>query len=594
MTQTMDRPSIASNPRPPNSRARNRTSTTATVLLAFALYFALRLPHLRDLPVFCDEATYLDWAQIIQHHPLTDAFVSMQDAKLPLHYWLLAPLLSLHQDPVYLGRLLSVLFGAVTLFPLLMLCREFAKLTTAPRLLPTLALLFLITSPLLAFNQRLALAESLLVLQSITIAWLALRLARRAAEAVPLRRLLLDGCLLGIVWASTLLTKQNFSYALWILPPAAFLANARRGHLTQLLKKSLPPFSLASIIGIACFIPILLVPSLYSITSRLLYKSHFLRDVDHRGRFSILADNLLTLFVPSSHGHLQWWPYDPHAPLDQGWLYLYLTPPILLLALGAFAWFLFRSQWRPLVFLAAWAFALIAPLLLANISYSRYILLGFIPLLISAAWLLADLIERASIPLRKAATPAAILAVLAAIAWPLSATVASVANAHAPTLARADCFQHFSGYPCGDAGEKVVARLQQLAAEHPITVVTARELGIANEYIWVMLRNNPNVQLLREDNLLPLRSDRDSYLAMTRQWAPRPFVHVQIPPDRPIYVVSSGDRSPSGVLDVFPNASQLGSDARTVATCTNPPEIPGEAPTHMLAIIEIYSSRAKR
>src|SRR3954469_12423456 len=81
-------------------------------VLMVGLYFVVRSPHLREFPVFCDEATYLRWAQLIGQDPGHNLFVSMQDAKLPLHYWLLALTRWLAADPVTAGRLLSVLFGA--------------------------------------------------------------------------------------------------------------------------------------------------------------------------------------------------------------------------------------------------------------------------------------------------------------------------------------------------------------------------------------------------------------------------------------------------------------------------------------------------
>src|SRR4051794_25526117 len=163
------------------------------------LYFVVRLPRLRAFPVFSDEATYLRWAQLVRQDPRHNLFVSMQDAKLPLHYWLLALTRWLAADPVTAGRLLSVLFGALTVVIVFSFSSELVALSgrgvNSPgdlggdsgggrrdalfgRFLAPVTAAFLIFSPLIAFLQRMVLAESLLLLETFLVAWLSLRLAR--------------------------------------------------------------------------------------------------------------------------------------------------------------------------------------------------------------------------------------------------------------------------------------------------------------------------------------------------------------------------------------------------------------------------------
>jgi len=150
--------------------------------LLLALYALMRLPHLRDMPVFCDEATYLRWAQLIRTDPLHNLWVSMEDAQLPVHYWLLAIVYPFNADPIYAGRLLSVLCGAATIPLLFVLSAELCRLqvrwsqgispnsSANPLIFGAILALFMITSPLVATYQRLALAESLLLMESIALA----------------------------------------------------------------------------------------------------------------------------------------------------------------------------------------------------------------------------------------------------------------------------------------------------------------------------------------------------------------------------------------------------------------------------------------
>src|SRR6185369_14283415 len=134
--------------------------------LLLAAYFALRLPNLRGMPAFVDETTYARWTQVILKSHWANPFVSMSDAKLPLHYWLLAATRSLAQDPILAGRLLSVLIGALALPPISPLCRELLRLSNNNnplhnRLFPLLSAALLITCPYVALQQRMILAEAL-------------------------------------------------------------------------------------------------------------------------------------------------------------------------------------------------------------------------------------------------------------------------------------------------------------------------------------------------------------------------------------------------------------------------------------------------
>ncbi|HSS44767.1 MAG TPA: hypothetical protein VLO07_05430, partial [Thermoanaerobaculia bacterium] len=109
----------------PDDAARPPRRNRAFVLYGLlALFFCLRLPGLRDLPIFCDEAIYLRYAQLVLQDPVRNAFVSLVDPKPPLHYWLLASVFRLTRDPLLAGRLLSVLAGAAALPVLLLLSLE--------------------------------------------------------------------------------------------------------------------------------------------------------------------------------------------------------------------------------------------------------------------------------------------------------------------------------------------------------------------------------------------------------------------------------------------------------------------------------------
>ncbi|HUO07586.1 MAG TPA: hypothetical protein VM008_04750, partial [Phycisphaerae bacterium] len=334
-----------------------RSHLLPLTLLLLACYFILRLPNLRDMPPFTDETTYTRWAQIILEDPLHHLFVSMEDAKLPLHYWLLALTRPLAADPILAGRLLSVLLGALTIPATLLFARELWQLNpnakSNPNLFPALLGALLITNPLVALNQRLALAEPLLLFEAVTVAWLSLRLARLITHDAPRPILLRATLLLSGAWTLLLITKQNSSYALWILPPTALLIHSSKSQFTTHLRRFLPLYTLATLLALALFIPVLFSDYTQDLHTRIFYKPIF-QNHTTISNWIIAKENLITLVSPRSDLHAQWWPHDPTHPLEEGWFYLYLTPPLFFLAPIGLLWMAHRRQWQPLLFVSIW------------------------------------------------------------------------------------------------------------------------------------------------------------------------------------------------------------------------------------------------
>lgn len=87
------------------------------LFLIIILYFATRLYHLTNLPMAWDEAIYIFWSKLIAATN-KQWFISLSWGKPPLPIWELVALLKLFPDvntSLFIGRLNSVLFGALTL-----------------------------------------------------------------------------------------------------------------------------------------------------------------------------------------------------------------------------------------------------------------------------------------------------------------------------------------------------------------------------------------------------------------------------------------------------------------------------------------------
>ena len=552
-------------------------------LLLITCYLILRLPNLHDMPVFTDEATYIRWTQSILANPLHNLFVSMQDAKLPLHYWLLAIARPLATDPLTAGRLLSVLLGALTIPVTLLFAREFWQLRPSVKSDPTLfaALLaaFLVTNPLIAMNQRLALAESLLLLEAITLAWLSLRLARQIVEDAPPRNVIRSTILLSLAWAATLLTKQNSSYALWILPPLALLAFTSRPPWMQNLRRFLPLYALATIGALALFIPVLFTDSTFDLHTRLFYKPVF-QNHTIISNWVIARENITDLLSPRSQLRAQWWPHDPQRPLEEGWFYLYLTPPLFALVPVTLLYMTHRRQWKPLLFIAIWSGSQLIPLIaLAGVLFSRYTLLGFFPLLILPAWLFADLLPRLRLRLPNlacATITAAIIALL--LAWPAAMCAWSAVDWRAPTLTKSDADQLRTRFSSGTSTEQAIDWLQQAAKRQPITIIVGHWVGLPNDMLAVAFAHDPNVQLLHwhdgaDNPLHPLPPRADTYLLSTDRWGDHDERPVALDPTRPTYLLSPAMRDPdTQVMTQYLRFENLPPATHLVSVFVNTPD----------------------
>jgi hypothetical protein len=549
---------------------------SAIACLLVICYLCLRLPHLRDWPMFCDEATYARWAQCLLEDPVHNLWVSMADAKPPIHTWLLAITRPIADDPITASRELSVFFGAATIPFILLLCGELAKLAPFSQrrglLLGILSSALFITSPLLALQQRMGIAESILIFEAIVLAWLSLRLARGVVEGIP-KKLTSQGVILGIWWGITLLTKQNFSYLLWSLPPAAMLAWLSRESWCAQGRRFIIAYVLATTIGLAMFIPVLFTDSSLDLKTRFFYKSEFYR---HQSHLQTAINNIAMFMSPYADGHPQWWPYDPARPLDNGWLYLYLTPPVFVLLIAALLWMAHRRAWRPMIFLGTWTFALLGTLMLVGGEiWSRYLVLGILPLLLTVAWLAADLMERWREHLStNAFRISAVIATAAMLAWPACVVTWSAFDWRAPVLTSSDVGQYITRQCAGPASEQAVAWVKARAMEGPMAVITGCGNGLPNDLVWLELQGLPNVHVYWDAELPPLQrpgKDPDVFLLGTDRWIGKTRSPVRIPPECPIYILAPRLYDPisqASMEMIYPN--QLPRNAKIVKIFQNP------------------------
>src|SRR3989304_6028586 len=94
-----------------NKMKKFLTTWRTTIIIGFVILsvaLVLRLFKLTYLPIFGDEAIYIRWAQVMRAEP-TLRFLPLSDGKQPLFMWVVIPFLKVISNPLFAGRLVSLL-----------------------------------------------------------------------------------------------------------------------------------------------------------------------------------------------------------------------------------------------------------------------------------------------------------------------------------------------------------------------------------------------------------------------------------------------------------------------------------------------------
>lgn len=179
---------------------------TILVMGGIVLFFLLlRVVNLTLLPVFADEAIYVRWAQVMKAEP-TLRFLPLSDGKQPLYMWSIIPFLSFFSDPLFAGRIISVLSGLGTLIGLFFLSFQLFK----SRRIALFSSLFYSLVPFAVFFDRMALADSLLACFGVWLFYFSLLLFSSPRLDLAM--------ITGIVLGMALLTKSPATFFALLIP----------------------------------------------------------------------------------------------------------------------------------------------------------------------------------------------------------------------------------------------------------------------------------------------------------------------------------------------------------------------------------------
>lgn len=319
-------------------------------------YFLLRLPNLTLQPIFVDEAIYIRWAQVMQAEP-TLRFLPLSDGKTPLFMWAMIPFFKVFDDPLYAGRILSVLSGFITLLGVTFLGWKFLNLRVG-----LWAALLLAIVPYIVFFDRMALVDSMLAAFSIWSLSLSLLL-------VKYRRFDL-AMVLGYFLGGSLLTKPPGFFNILVLPATILLINWKSKEKYRLILELFVSWTIALLVTLVIYNLLRLGPGFDNLSTR---------NQDYVFSPQELQGRILDPFIPHVHDIVDWFTK-------------LLTWPVLALMMVGLVFAAVKRNMTMVVILI-WALVpMITQMVFLRTFTARYILFSIPPLLILSAWAIDTLI----------------------------------------------------------------------------------------------------------------------------------------------------------------------------------------------------------
>ena len=313
-------------------------------VISLALFLFFRLYRLGQVPVFVDEAIYIRWSQVMRAEP-TLRFLPLSDGKQPLFMWATMPFLKFISDPLIAGRLVSVFAGfgsliGVGLLSFLLFSHPFIALFSS--------LIYAIT-PFTVFFDRMALADSLLALFGIWSLVFAVKFTKTLQTEYAIY--------MGFAIGAGLLTKSpGMIFYFWSFLAVFFSLNLKKVDY-KIIGKLAWGLLLALIISQAMYAILRLGVGFQMIGAR---------NQDYVFSIKEVLSHPLTPFVGNARTTLNW-------------LFLLLTPTVLLLGGLGYLNSKFRRQYVLLIFVT------LVPLLyqafIAKVYTSRYIYYAVLPLI---------------------------------------------------------------------------------------------------------------------------------------------------------------------------------------------------------------------
>lgn len=425
----------------------------SALVALIGLYFITRFYNLTSLPIFTDEAIYIRWAQIAQNDA-TWRFISLTDGKQPSFIWVAMVLLEFIQDPLFAGRLVSVIAGFFSMIGIFLLGREIFKNTKIGLLTALLYILY----PFTLLYDKLALYDSMVAMFIIWSLYFSVLLARHVRLDVAL--------ILGMIIGGGMLTKTSANFG-FILLPFSLLLFPFKGKIDKIKLGKWALFALAAFV---------IAQGMYTV----LRLSPF---------YHIIGEKNLTFIYSFSE-----WFQKPFAYLNGnmegliGWLVGYMTIPFLVLAFSSF--FVSKKFTKEKLLLLIWFIVpFMALAFFGKVIYPRFILFMTMPLLVLGGYTLYHLISYS-----KQLWLKVIIFLVFTSMW-LYTDFYLLSNYMKAPIPKSDRVQLISDWPSGGGVRETVALLEEKAKDEKIFVGTQGTFGLMPYALEIYLGKNPNIEI---------------------------------------------------------------------------------------------------
>ncbi len=473
---------------------------SATVIfisfLIVIAYLAIHLMSLTTLPVFADEAIYIRWAQLIMDDASRYLFFPMNDGKTPLFIWLLVPAQYLFSDPLWAGRVVSVMIGLFQIFVMGNITQNLGGTKKSV----WLSMILTTILPFWYFHHRMALIDGLLTLTLSLAVWSLIKLVQQ--PVVPpqnssnkiLRLIMLTGFWLGVaLWSKLPALLFFFALPFYALLPANLNWSQRIKVLVRI--------TLAALLGLFLFGLLKFTPTFGQLFSR---GSDFLYPVG-----DVLFHGLWTTTLRNIPSYLNYF-------------ISYLSLAVILLNLyGLFSPKYQRIQW--ILFVSAGA--IIGPItLLGRVVYPRYFLPAIIFLTVSAVLSLQEIIHRfiyhqPKLLVKLAGTIIVVTFLSQMVSTSIQFMLPALSQPDETPFVSADRTQYLEEWSSGHGITQTADLLTKLSLDHSVAVATEGYFGTLPDALLMYFHRRNVENLLIEGIGQPVTTIPDTFREKAKNYS---------------------------------------------------------------------------
>lgn len=324
------------------------------VPLLSVFVFILRFINLTILPIFADEAIYIRWSQIMANEP-TLRFLPLSDGKQPFYMWVLMFFVHRFNDPLFIGRLVSVFAGVFSSFGIFVITFILFK----NQKVALFSMLFYAVSPFSVFFDRMALVDSTLNMFVIWTFIFGVLMAKTKRTDMAM--------LTGFALGGASLIKSPALFIAIVLPTVFLFYKIKYKIFTRKYLFEIAYF------GFLFVIVFVIALGLYNI-QRLGPNFHLLssRTKDYVFPINHLFENPLDPFVAHIFRSIEW---------------IYIMGPFLIFPIFLVGFFTsLKKYYKEIIFLLTWMlFPLLVQAEFAKVFTARYIFYLITPIYIISA-----------------------------------------------------------------------------------------------------------------------------------------------------------------------------------------------------------------